>query len=148
MVDSFDRPDDPAVRDFWMCACHFAGQHASGETVVLSGWLNVFCWWRADGKRQTYNDDELREMWHLYGPRDRWRLVLDDVLFPVTNRDGIPAGFTRVPVRMRFEDSEAHKTVLLGGMVGMGIKDPAGTIVQPSSGWWTFEKCCEMMNTM
>lgn len=144
MVASFDRPDDPAVRGFWMCACHSAGQHASGETVVLSGWLNVFCWWRADGKRQrTYNDDELREMWHLYGPKDRWRLVLDGVSFPVINRDDIPAGFTRVPVTMRFEDGEAHKTVLLAGLVGMGIKDLAGTVAYPTSGWWMLDNTDE-----
>lgn len=144
MVASFDRPDDPAVRDFWMCACHSAGQHASGETVVPSGWLNVFCWWRADGKRQrTYNDDELREMWHLYGLKDRWRLALDGVSFPVINRDEIPAGFTRVPVTMRFKDSEAQKAALLAGLVGMGIKDSAGTVAHPTSGWWMLDNTDE-----
>ncbi|KAK7926787.1 hypothetical protein PG985_003785 [Apiospora marii] len=71
MVDSFDRPDDADVRDFWMRACHTAGEEGSGDTVILSGWLTAFAWWRADGTRQrSFTEARVTEMRRFYGRAD------------------------------------------------------------------------------
>lgn len=89
MVESFDRPADDNVREFWMRARHSAGSKMSGGVTTLSGWLTAFCWWRADGIRQkAYDDAELASMWQ----EDWRRLRLRGVDFPVIDQDEVPVG--------------------------------------------------------
>lgn len=137
MIYSFDRPDDDDVRDFWMRACHTDGEGGSGQTVILSGWLTAFTWWRADGTRQkAYTDDDLREMWHL---NNDWnRLELGGVEFPVVNQGELPAGFTRTPIAFHHKSlgNSTINTELLAGSCGMKLIDEAGSRVQPFSCWW------------
>jgi hypothetical protein len=138
MVASFDRPEDEQLKEFWMKACHSAGANESGEMVTLSGWLTAFCWWTAEGKKQRmYDDEELNNRYHLGRP-DAWiRLELDGVVFPVIDREKIPAAVTRAP--MTWHDSGTGAgldTLLVAGLTGMKLVDAAGSKVCPASGWW------------
>lgn len=140
MICSFDRPDDDDdVRDFWMRACHTAGEDGSGDLITLSGWLTAFTWWRADGARQkAFTDAELAEMWHL---NDDWRrLELGGVQFPVVDRKELPAGFTKTPITFHHHrlGNNTVNTDLVAGSCGMKLMDEAGTRVQPFSCWWLF----------
>ncbi|KAF6799483.1 hypothetical protein CSOJ01_12476 [Colletotrichum sojae] len=136
MVESFDRPADDDVGEFWMRACHSAGSEMSGGVTTLSGWLTTFCWWRADGSRQkAYDDAELASMWQ----EDWRRLRLRGVNFPVIDQDEVPVGITRVPVTF-YGDKDAEgkdtQTILLAGSTGMKIIDGEATRVSPFSSWW------------
>ncbi|KAH9230888.1 hypothetical protein K456DRAFT_1773562 [Colletotrichum gloeosporioides 23] len=136
LIASFDRPDDVDVRDFWTHACHSGGAGMSGGVVHLSGWLTVFCWWRADGTRQkAYSDEELaREYsWH---ERDWERLYLSGVGFPVIDQGEIPTGLTTVPITFELgekglEKDEMMEMILLAGSGGMKVLDSEGARVAP-----------------
>jgi hypothetical protein len=141
MVASFDRPDDPDVKQFWLRAVHQCGAGSSGGIMTLSGWLTAFCWWSADGKRATnYSDEELDRLVHFAGKEGYQRLVLDGVEFPVIQRDEIPTGVVSVPMTFYQEGLDPVKGSLLAGSMGMQVvvDDDNETAVQPASGWWLF----------
>jgi hypothetical protein len=140
MVASFDRPDDPDIKQFWMCAVHEWGAGYSGGVVTLSGWLTVFCWWGADGKRaMNYSDQELDRLAHFRGKKGCQRLTLDGVEFPVIRRDEIPTGVVSVPITLYQEGLDHVEASLLAGSMGMQVVvEEDETAVQPASGWWLF----------
>lgn len=141
MVASFDRPDDPDVKQFWIRAVHQSGSGGSGGIVTLSGWLTAFCWWSADGKRVThYSDQELDRLGRSSGKKGYQRLTLDGVEFPVIPRDEIPAGVVSAPITCYQAGLDPVKSTLLAGSMGMQVvvEDDDKTTVQPASGWWWF----------
>ncbi|KAK8078860.1 hypothetical protein PG994_002667 [Apiospora phragmitis] len=138
MVDSFDRPDDADVRDFWMRVCHSAGEGGTGEAVTLSGWLTAFAWWRADGARQRpYTEAELTEIRQLRGGPDDGpsTLELGGVKFPVINQKELPAGMTRTPITFSHGVAGTDAT-LLAGSSGMRLMDETRSRARPFSSWW------------
>ncbi|KAK8023660.1 hypothetical protein PG993_011726 [Apiospora rasikravindrae] len=142
MVDSFDRPDDADVREFWMRSCHSTGEGGSGETVVLSGWLTAFAWWRADGARQrSYTEAEVTELRQCSGRADDDShdgpsiLELGGVKFPVIKQDELPAGVTRTPITFHHGGGSTDAT-LLAGSSGMRLMDETRSRARPFSSWW------------
>ena len=137
MVASFDRPDDADIRDFWMRACHSGGDDHSTDFQTLSGWVTVFAWWAASGKRQkAHTDKEIAGLSWLSREDVRLR-KFDGVKFPVVLRNEIPAGYTRVPIV--WHDVTVEKpfySILVAGSVGMKLMDSEGTRARPASGWW------------
>ncbi|KAK4124848.1 hypothetical protein N657DRAFT_643604 [Parathielavia appendiculata] len=144
MVASFDRPDDPDVKQFWMRAIHQAGSAGSGGAVTtLSGWLAAFCWWNSDGKRvKHYSDQDFDRLCRLGifsgGGKGYQRLTLDGLEFPVIERSEIPAGVVSVPITCYQAGLDPVKSTLLAGLMGMQVvvEDDDETAVQPASGWW------------
>ncbi|KAK8060658.1 hypothetical protein PG996_010588 [Apiospora saccharicola] len=146
MVDSFDRPDDTNVRDFWMRACHSAGESGSGDTIILSGWLTAFAWWRADGARQRpYMEAEVANLRQLYGSAahdDSYGpsiLELSGVKFPVIRQRELPSGVTRTPITF-WHDGVSTDATLLAGSSGMRLMDETRSRARPFSSWWLLGK--------
>ncbi|KAI9780639.1 MAG: hypothetical protein M1839_006580 [Geoglossum umbratile] len=144
MIASFDQPNSQRVKDFWLRACHFAGQDGSAEIETLSGWITAFCFWWDKGPRNEGYSDELLSDDLLGEDVDRKRLILDGIPYPIIHRTSIPKGVVSVPVTVQdFESGLEHATTIIAGSVGVtataagGGKDP--TTVQPKSGWWMLE---------
>jgi hypothetical protein len=142
MVQSFVRPDDPDIKDFWMRVCHEAGGEGSGRGLLsLSGWLTAFCFWDSDGKRiSNYSDEQLAGGFG-FEAIDRRRLVLDGVKFPVIRRNGVPKAVADVPVKV-IDGGVEMETTMIAGCVGMTLSTApesnlaATNTVRPRSGWW------------
>jgi hypothetical protein len=153
MVLSFDQPDDPGTKDFWMQACHLVGSNGPNSQGTLSGWLTAFCFWKPGARRvHGYVEKELEGTYHnkeaTYGPRsdqprffyDRKPLILDGVRFPMINVADIPPSVVTVPViLMNFKTRLEYSTTLVSGTFGM-TATPVGpdldqTYMQPRSGW-------------
>ncbi|KAL3298287.1 hypothetical protein RB213_001891 [Colletotrichum asianum] len=125
-VASFDQPE---MLMYAISGVTPATREARGF-VHLSGWLTVFCWWRADGARQkAYSDEELAKE-YSWQERDWERLYLSGIGFPVIDQGGIPAGLTRVPVTFELgekipgeerEEDEKMEMTLLAGSSGMKL---------------------------
>ncbi|KAK8128764.1 hypothetical protein PG984_009872 [Apiospora sp. TS-2023a] len=145
MVDSFDRPDDTNVRDFWMRACHSAGETGSGDTIILSGWLTAFAWWRADGARQRpYTAAEVANLRQFYGSAAHNDygpsiLELSGVKFPVIRQRELPSGVTRTPITF-WHDGVRTDATLLAGSSGMRLMDETRSRARPFSSWWLLGK--------
>ncbi|CAH0048149.1 unnamed protein product [Clonostachys solani] len=142
MIESFDRPDDDNVKDFWMRACHSAGESGSGSTETLSGWLTAFCYWGDDGERVHHWPDERLKT--LVPKVNRKRLTLDGIPFPVIWRHGVPKAVTEVPIVVKdYDTCMVHETTVIAGQVamkGVQMEDESQiTHVQPMSGWWMLE---------
>ncbi|ERF72774.1 hypothetical protein EPUS_09404 [Endocarpon pusillum Z07020] len=145
MVKSFDQPDSQQVKDFWLRACHSAGQDGSLEIETMSGWITAFCFWSEDGTRMmNYSDEALQGGRSMVPLADRKRLVLDNTAYPIIRRSGIPNGVVSVPVIIRDDAAElVYKTTMVAGSVGMTATAAGGgeglTTVQPRSGWWMLQ---------
>lgn len=140
MIASFDRPEDPKIKEFWMQACHAAGYEGSGDIETLSGWITAFCFWDEKGMIQAYSDKSLRG---LPSEIDHKRLILDDISFPIIRRSDIPKSVSDVPVVIDDLDSGlTYYTTLISGLLGMEATkadntfDSGFTQFQPRSGWW------------
>lgn len=134
MISAFDNPNSEVVRDFWLHACHAAGQYGSGHGIrTLSGWLSAFCFWNAQGMRTgCVSEESLIE----YGgdPKVRTRYILNNVAYPVIGTMAIPSGLVSVPVNIE-ENGEKIKTTVVAGAMGMTLSH-GDTTVQPISGWF------------
>ncbi|KAK7217892.1 hypothetical protein V2G26_005895 [Clonostachys chloroleuca] len=142
MIESFDKPDDDNVKEFWMRACHVAGQDGSGSIETLSGWLTAFCYWGDDGKPVgDWSDEALKKSMPKV---DRPRLTLDGIPFPVISRYKVPKAVMEVPIVVKDYDTlMVHETTVITGqmaMKGVQMDDESQiTHVQPMSGWWMLE---------
>ncbi|CAG9936484.1 unnamed protein product [Clonostachys rosea f. rosea IK726] len=142
MIESFDKLDDDNVKDFWMRACHAAGENGSGGTETLSGWLTAFCYWGDDGKRVCHWSDEGLE--ELMPKVDRLRLTLDGIPFPVISRGNVRKAVAEMPIVVKdYGTLMVHETTAITGqmaMKGVQMDDESRiTHVQPMSGWWMLE---------
>lgn len=143
MIETFDRPDDQATKDFWMSAVHRTGAEGSGMLRSLSGWITAFCFWHDGGTMIHQHTDEMllyRNVAHGE-PQDRKRLVIDDVVFPIISASEVPRAVVEVPVRVL--DGSAmldYNTTIIAGSVGVTAtaseNKGAPNTFQPRSGWW------------
>lgn len=148
MVDSFDRPDDDGVRDFWTRACHSSGNGMSGSVIHFSGWLRAVCWWRAGGTRQkAYSDEEL-EQEYRWCDKKYERLEISGVSgFPVIDQSKITVDLASVPITfgdrvVRGEGASyaTAETILLAGCGGIKLLDGReSTRVAPCSSSWLLQ---------
>ena len=151
MIASFTQPTSPAIKDFWLRACHSAGIGGSGGARTLSGWITAFCFFSKTGNRTTeYTDEQLSTFARRLNVPEWERLVLDDIVYPIIDLWSIPKGIVSVPVT--FQDYGAgleHKTMMVAGSVGVvpSSVESGGdlTIVQPRSGWWMLEDSVKPM---
>ncbi|KAF7512830.1 hypothetical protein GJ744_011933 [Endocarpon pusillum] len=145
MVESFDQPDSQQVKDFWLRACHSAGQDASGDIETMSGWITAFCFWSEYGTRtKHYSDEGLQGGGSRVPLADRKRLILNNTAYLIMHPSGIPNGVVSVPVTIRDDGSKlVYETTMVAGSVGMtatAAGDGDGlTTVQPRSGWWMLQ---------
>lgn len=154
IIASFDRPNSQKVKDFWLRACHSAGQDGSGPRETLSGWITAFCFFSETGARTKHFSDEQIRSGDLGMPLDRKRLVLNGIPYPVMSPEHIPKGVVSVPVAIQdFQTGLQHKTSLIAGSVGMTASAAGGggggkedlTTVQPRSGWWMLQDSVKPM---
>jgi hypothetical protein len=147
MVTSFDEPDSPRIKDFWLRACHSAGRDGSGDVETLSGWITAFNFWSEKGLRvPKFDESEFRStVWGIGTPmEERKPLTLDGVTYPVIRPREVSKAVVSVPVKVvDMETALEHEITLLAGCIGMSpvgndLKDHIST-VQPRSGWWMIE---------
>ena len=119
-----------------------AGEEGSGDTVVLSGWLTAFAWWRADGARQwSFTEARVAEMRQRYERADDRDndgpsiLELSGVKFPVIMQRELPAAVTRTPITFLHGGGSTDAT-LLAGPSGMRLMDETRSRARPFSSWW------------
>ncbi|KAL7942066.1 hypothetical protein V8C42DRAFT_333487 [Trichoderma barbatum] len=142
MIETFDRPDDEATKDFWMKAVHRTGMAASGRGLdTMSGWITAFCFWDDEGNMiHQYTDEEIK-LFSFDEDEDRKRLVIDDVVFPIISATKVPQAVIQVPVKVMDTLPMLHyETTIIAGHVGVTAtaseKDKAPNTFQPRSGWW------------
>jgi hypothetical protein len=139
MLLTFDEPDSPVVKDFWLRVAHEAGREGSGQGIrTLSGWITAFAFWKEDGKMvYNYTDDEVRRRMARWDSEfDRKRLVLDGVSYPLIRPSSIPLGVVTLPMTIGDKGADiARYTTVLAGSVGMSLSDNRSTVA-PLSGWW------------
>jgi len=84
MLLTFDEPDSPAVKDFWLRVAHEAGREGSGMGIrTLSGWITAFAFWEEKGEKvYAYMDEEVSRIDHWKSAVGRKRLILDGVSYP------------------------------------------------------------------
>lgn len=138
MLLSFDEPESPAVKEFWMNVRHAAGEDGSLDRCTMSGWITAFCFWTQEGKRSyAYTDDVLREAEGRRAPVDRKRLVLDGVRFPLLHHKAVPRAVAEVSVVVvDVGRGEKLETTLVAGSVGVEDGGDGTGGVRPVSGWW------------
>lgn len=154
MIASFDQPNSPEVKNFWLKACYSAGQDGSGGVETLSGWITAFCFWSETGTRIHDLPDIIMspmESFDNLTPIDRKRLTLNGIAYPLIWPGNIPKGIVSVPVTIQdFQARLRHKTSLIAGSVGMTGTAAGGqkglTTVQPRSGWWMLEDSVKPMS--
>ncbi|PTB62137.1 hypothetical protein BBK36DRAFT_1185661 [Trichoderma citrinoviride] len=152
MVETFDRPDDEDVKDFWMRAVHEAGEEGSGRGLIsLSGWITAFCFWDEKGRMiHQYTDKELAD--HSFEQtEDRKRQVIDDVVFPVIGVKSVPRAVVEVPVKVLDGNTMLdYDTTIIVGSVGVTAtaSERHGEIdtFQPRSGWWMLQDKVQPLN--
>ncbi|CUS08755.1 unnamed protein product [Tuber aestivum] len=146
MIASFSQPTSPDIKNFWLRACHAAGQDGSGDNAsTISGWITAFCFFKETGQRTPeYSDEQLGRYESKTSIAERKRLVLGDAVYPIIHPSSIPKGVVSVPVVV--EDHATgleHETTMVAGSVGMAPSAADGggdlTTVQPRSGWWILE---------
>ncbi|KAL7908032.1 hypothetical protein GGI35DRAFT_453182 [Trichoderma velutinum] len=143
MIETFDRPDEEATKDFWMKVVHRAGSEGSGGLDTLSGWITAFCFWDNEGKRiRQYADEDMKSFyWDGMEHEDRKRLFIDDVEFPIIRTKTVPQAVVEVPVKVLDSSTMLeYETTIIAGSVGMTAtasenKGEFNTF-QPRSGWW------------
>ncbi|KAJ4359927.1 uncharacterized protein N0V89_000486 [Didymosphaeria variabile] len=132
-VATFDRPNDEALKTFWLTICH-AERNGSGSPDTFSGWMTAFVFWKTDGSRNLLSG--WRPPKHqMVAPQ----LSLDGQVYPRTLQESIPQGVVEVPLVVRDMASRVDLyTQLVAGSAGMSIvaEDENSTTVQPRSGWW------------
>ncbi|QYS99605.1 hypothetical protein H0G86_006726 [Trichoderma simmonsii] len=144
MIETFDRPDGEATKEFWMKAVHRAGAEASGRGIdTLSGWITAFCFWDKEGQKIRQYTDENIKMFSFdgEGDEDRKRLVIDDVVFPIIRAKNVPQAVVEVPVKVLDTSTMLdYDTTIIAGSVGMTATASENKGVfdtfQPRSGWW------------
>lgn len=145
MIESFDRPDSQQVKDFWLRACHSAGQDGSWDYETLSGWITAFCFWSEDGTRtMNLSDEDLQGYRNPTPLADRKRLILNNTAYPIMFPSKIPKGVVSVPVIIQDQATYLeYETTMVAGSVGMTATATGGgeglTTVQPRSGWWMLQ---------
>ncbi|KAL6861957.1 hypothetical protein J3F83DRAFT_746284 [Trichoderma novae-zelandiae] len=145
MIETFDRPNDADVKDFWMRAMHKAGQQGSGRGLIsLSGWITAFCFWDEKGRMiHQYTDEELVNH-SIDEIEDRKRLFIDDVVFPVIGIKSVPRAVVEVPVKVLDGYTMLeYDTTIIAGSVGVTAtaSEDQGEVdtFQPRSGWWMLQ---------
>lgn len=137
---SYECPEVPAARDFWLKACYATGRNGSGDTIeTLSGWLSAFCFCDKEGRRICgHTEDELNE--REGNVIDRRPLELEDQTYPIIGTREIPPVIMYVPAKIQdLVAGEEHPTVIIAGSMAMALtKD--GTTVQPRSGWFLLQQ--------
>ncbi|KAH8587431.1 hypothetical protein B0O99DRAFT_556691 [Bisporella sp. PMI_857] len=147
MIATFEEPEAPYVKEFWMHAAYKAGEQGSGRGhVTVSGWLTAFCFWDEDGKRIIgYSEDELREDTWDATLEERKPFVLGGIKFPMINPNQIPNSVATVPVVVKdYEEMKIYETTMAAGLVGMALSNN-GTKVQPKNGWWMLQDSLERL---
>ena len=135
-VGSFDEPDSEEIADFWH---RVASWHGGSGMSYYTGWISAFCFWDDKG-RQLY-----REPTSTYD-----LLTLDDTKYGSVDSDEIPPAWVKVPVKI-IDHGEDVKAEMIAGAVGIACtgsvdgEHEAGDTnaldtIQPSSGWWIYEK--------
>ncbi|PTB75280.1 hypothetical protein M440DRAFT_1439828 [Trichoderma longibrachiatum ATCC 18648] len=145
MIETFDRPDDEDVKNFWMRAVHEAGEEGSGRGLIsLSGWITAFCFWDEKGRMiRQYTDKELADR-SFEETEDRKRLIIDDVVFPIISVKRVPRALVEVPVKvLNGYTMLEYDTTIIAGSVGVTAtaSEKHGEIdtFQPRSGWWMLQ---------
>ncbi|KAF1811698.1 hypothetical protein P152DRAFT_507895 [Eremomyces bilateralis CBS 781.70] len=116
-VESFDKPSDPKIREFWNSIINAEPQHlCGGPPYRISGWLTGFISWDKDGKYMaTGTTNEL----------------LDGISYPSYEIDKLPIGYAGTPITLLdYPRPRAPKfpAYIIAGNLGKEIKQtvPAG----------------------
>lgn len=119
LVQSFDAPAAPDIRDFWQKIAHHSGG-GSGPSY-LSGWITAFCFWDNDGKcmykPDGKNDSMDSPFMFDWAGHSTPRLFMADIPYHRVDTQDIPLGFASVPVKVIANEIE-YKTMMLAGSVG------------------------------
>lgn len=125
MVVSFDRLNDMAIKNFWLCAIHGAGRlEGSTKCHLISGWLTAFCYFDQDGQVTESLPDGLLKTSPKYESAGK-RLILNGTVYPVIRSSNVPPSVVIVTVSINFVDDEekiVYQPSLATGCVGMGTK--------------------------
>ncbi|PWW75928.1 hypothetical protein C7212DRAFT_280489 [Tuber magnatum] len=152
MIASFTQPTSPDIKNFWLRACHAAGQDGSNNMCTLSGWITAFCFFNETGlQTRGYSDEQLGTYATVTSIAERKRLVLGDIVYPIMPISRIPKGVVSVPVTIEdYATGLEHTTTMVAGSVGMTASATNGgkdlTTVQPRSGWWILEDSVKRMD--
>ncbi|KAK1240108.1 hypothetical protein MKX08_007550 [Trichoderma sp. CBMAI-0020] len=144
MIETYDRPDDQSIKDFWMKAVHKTGFEGSGMGLKsLSGWTTAFCFWDGEGNKiHQYTDEEIPiSLYHHEDPKERKRFFIDDVAFPIIRAESVPKAVVEVPVKVIDKSTMTkYYTTVIAGSIGMAATTSENQTVfdtfQPQSGWW------------
>ncbi|KAF2736503.1 hypothetical protein EJ04DRAFT_489711, partial [Polyplosphaeria fusca] len=109
-VETFDKPDDPTIRQFWNSIIHAEGPSNICGTApyTFTGWLMGFFFWDSEGKPlfQSKYDD----------------LVVDGVHYSPRSIEDLPIAYAQAPVTiLKFQEVEEFKAYLLAGNLGKQI---------------------------
>lgn len=155
-VASFATPDDQDIKQFWLNACHSAGQNGGCVGLdFLSGWITAFCFWSEDGRpldsihyppndriRQGMIDNSGESTAAGLAAADFKPLELDGVQFHLVypngagaleGRPSVPKSVLTIPVPFKDKRSTEdyhkrmlYKTTVVAGLVGMTLKEENG----------------------
>ncbi|KAK7917658.1 hypothetical protein PG985_011266 [Apiospora marii] len=138
-IRSFDDPEHPDVRSFWGKICD---AHSGSGFNCYSGWITAFCFWNGQGERQVFpNDPEARHIETMTGCR-----VEKD--YGLVEMSDVPAGFTRVPVRL-IDNGVELEAEMIAGSVGVNCTSSGKPSADGTAGldtmqnhldWFMYEK--------
>ncbi|KAL2265078.1 hypothetical protein VTJ83DRAFT_7588 [Remersonia thermophila] len=114
-VQSFDRPDDPALRKFWNQIVTARAPRICGDPpVFLSGWITGFYYWNENGRPFARPN--------LSPAAPKPELVIDGVEFPTLDLELAPVGYARVPFLMLdYQGQSEFPAYVAAGMLGKQI---------------------------
>ncbi|KAF1808386.1 hypothetical protein P152DRAFT_384958, partial [Eremomyces bilateralis CBS 781.70] len=110
-IESFDKPNDPKIREFWSSVIHAEPQSLCGAPPYrISGWLTGFISWDKDGK---------------YTATGTMNELLDGISYPSYEIDKLPIGYAGAPITLLdYPDpgTPEFPAYILAGNLGKEIK--------------------------
>ncbi|KAH8879955.1 hypothetical protein GQ53DRAFT_799984 [Thozetella sp. PMI_491] len=109
-VESFERPDSEAVKDFWnQIVTSKTSGRCGGTPHRITGWLTGFFYWDENGRP--------------YG-RSKGGLTLGNQTYPVLDLRGLPVSYARAPFGLLgFNGTERFQTYIVAGNLCKFIVD-------------------------
>jgi hypothetical protein len=155
-VAAFDDPNSAENLVFWQHVLHTVG--GGSRVKHMSGWLNAFCAFKADGTWLGFPFKNLGDL-KLLDPKlaelsaesfteryidTEWHrpeldvYTLDGTCYPVRVYM-IPSGHAEVDVKLEDIDGTLDTTMVVGS-VGIRVEGEASDTLRPVSGWWIFAR--------
>jgi Domain of unknown function (DUF4419) len=137
-VRTFDDPASAEIIEFWQ---QVVSEHHQGSgSSFYDGWITAFCFWGEDG---TCKYDREVFMWDPLPD-----LILDGVRYHKVDIDGVPPGWTAVPVKVE-DNGYIFNATMVAGSVGIKCASSReageeGMVeadsMSPQAGWFMFER--------